>query len=334
MPMERKQVRLTDVATRAGVTVGTASKALAGTGSLRLETRQRVLAAAEFLHYFPNQQARTLLSGRSYTVGLITSDAPGRFSVPVMQGAEDSLATGQMAILFCDARGDSVREQHWIRTLVARNVDGFIVTSHRSDPRSSISAEVPVPVVYAYSPSEDASDVSVVPDDVQGGRLAGEHLLEVGRRRIAYVGGPDSYLASHLRMQGFVEALAAAGLSPATAPLFVPWEEAAGRRAARILTARGDDLDAVFCASDQIARGLLDELSAQGVRVPQDIAVVGFDDWDVMTLAARPQLTSVGMNLTRVGQVAAVRLLEAISGQRSPGLELVPCELAIRASSA
>jgi LacI family transcriptional regulator len=330
---DRKPVKLSDVAAHAGVTIGTASKALAGSGSLRLETRQRVLAAAELLNYYPNQQARTLTSGRSYTVGLITSDTPGRFSVPVMQGAEDSLATGQMAILFCDARNDSVREQHWIRTLVARNVDGFIVTAHRSDPRSSISSEVRVPVIYAYSPSEDPEDVSVVPDDVQGGELAGQHLIDVGRTRIAYVGGPESYLASHLRLEGLNRALSAAGLSLATAPLFVQWEEDAGRQAARILSTRAADFDAVFCASDQIARGLMDEFTRQGAQIPQDFAVVGFDDWDTMTLAAQPQLTSVGMNLTRVGQVAATRLLEAIGGQRTPGLEYVPCELAVRASS-
>jgi LacI family transcriptional regulator len=325
--------KLVDVAAMAGVSVGTASKALTGQGALRRETRQKVLAAAERLNYHPNSHALGLVSGRSYTVGLITSDQLGRFSVPVMLGAEDSLATGQMAILFCDAREDPVREHHWLQRLTARSVDGILVTSIRSDPRKSLSDLVAVPVVYAYSPSQRADDISVVPDDRQGGRLAGEHLLEIGRRSVAYVGGPPSFTAAHLRGDGLTDALTAAGLSLATAPLFVSWEEEGGRQAARMLLRRGDAFDSVFCASDQIARGLIDELKTAGRSVPEDVAVVGFDNWDIMALASRPQITSVDMNLTTVGQRAARLLTEAISGNPSPGTHYVDCTLVARGST-
>jgi LacI family transcriptional regulator len=328
-----KAAKLADVAALAGVSIGTASKALTGQGALRRETRQKVMAAAERLSYQPNAHALGLVSGRSYTVGLITSDRLGRFSVPVMLGAEDSLATGQMAILFCDAREDPVRERHWLQTLNARNVDGILVTSLRSDARRSLSDQVAVPVVYAYSPSEREEDISVVPDDRQGGRLAGDHLVEVGRRRIAYVGGPQSYTAAHLRGAGLTDSLSAAGLSLASAPLFVSWEEEGGRQAARVLLRRGDDFDAVFCASDQIARGLIDELAANGLRVPDDVAVVGFDNWDIMALASRPPITSVDMNLTTVGESAARLLTEAINGQPSPGTHYVECTLIVRGST-
>lgn len=329
-----KPPRLADVAALAGVTVGTASKALTGSGALKLETRQRVLAAAERLNYRANTAARALTSGRSYTVGLLTSDSLGRFSVPVMLGAEDSLATGQMAILFCDARADPVREQHWLKTLVARNVDGIIVTSHRSDARPSISHLVPVPVVYAYSPSDDPDDTSVIMDDEHGGRLAGQHLAEVGRRRLLYIGGPSSYTASHLRLRGFASAIQVAGAELAGPPIFTDWEEDGGRQAARIVTQRGDAFDGVFCANDQIARGFLGELQAQGRRVPEDVSIVGFDNWEAMTLATRPRLTSIDMNLKRVGEIAASRLLDLIAGQPRRGQELVPTELIVRESSA
>lgn len=329
-----KTARLADVAALAGVTVGTASKALSGSGALKLETRQRVLAAAERLNYRANNAARALTSGRSYTVGMLTSDSLGRFSIPVMQGAEDSLATGQMAILFCDARADPLREQHWLQTLVARNVDGIIVTSHRSDARPSISHLVPVPVVYAYSPSDDPDDASVIPDDEHGGRLAGEHLTEIGRRRLLYVGGPQTYTASHLRLRGFAAAIDAADAELVGPPIFTEWEEAGGRKAARIALQRDTEFDGVFCASDQVARGFLDELRAHGRRVPDDVSVVGFDNWEVMTLAARPRLTSVDMNLKRVGEVAANRLLDLIAGERIQGHELVPSELFVRESTA
>lgn len=329
-----KAVTLVDVARQASVGVSTASKALSGAPHVRRETRDKVIAAAEFLGYSPNGPARALKSGRTYMVGLITSDAEGRFTVPVILGAERSLASGRMAILFCDARDDPVRELHWIETLKARSVDGFIVTSHRSDPRASLTHLVDTPVVYAYSPSQLDTDVSVVPDDWQGGYLAGEHLVETGRSRIAYIGGPVAYEATCLRRDGAIDALAKFGLTLATDPLYVPWEEKAGRRAARTLLARGIEVDGLFCASDQIARGVSEELQSHGVAVPRDVAIVGFDDWQQMTLATEPELTTIKMNLETVGEVAANRLLEQLGGSPvSAGRERVPCELVVRASS-
>ncbi|AXE37663.1 LacI family DNA-binding transcriptional regulator [Acidipropionibacterium virtanenii] len=329
-----KRATLADVARQAGVAIGTASKALSGAPHVRQETRDKVLAAAESLQYQPSMAASSLKSGRTYSVGLITSDATGRFTVPVILGAERSLATGRMAILFCDAHDDPVRELHWVQRMLARRVDGFIITSHRSDPRKSLTGMMNVPAVYAFSPSEEDDDVSVVPDDRQGGRLAGEHLLEVGRRRIAYVGGPQSYDASHLRGDGLVDALSAVGLELVTAPLFVEWSENAGRQAARALLRRDADIDGVFCASDQIARGVSEEFQHHGVAVPAEVSIVGFDDWDVMTLATQPALTSVSTNLDRVGEVAATRLTQLIAGVPvTPGIERVPCDIVIRDSS-
>lgn len=329
-----KAPTLADVARQAGVATPTASKALSGAPYVRAETRAKVLAAADNLGYKGHAQGLPLVSGRTYTVGMLTSDAQGRFTMPLMLGVERSLATGRMGILFCDARADPIRELHWVQTLLSRNVDGVIVTAHRSDPRSSITHLLNVPVVYAYSPSEDDTDVSLAPNDLQGGRLAGQHFAELGRTRPAYVGGPKSYAASHLRRDGFVEALRSNGLDLATPEMFVPWEEKAGRHAARALQQRETVLDCVFCASDQIARGVSEELQALGVRVPEDIAVVGFDDWGVMTLATEPTLTSVSMNLDRVGELAASRLLQLIAGESvETGIEYVDCELIVRGSS-
>ena len=116
-------VRIVDVAALAGVSAGTASKALNGTGQLRAETRERVRRAAEQLGFTPDSIGRGLSSGRSYTVGLITTDSFGRFSIPVMLGAENALGAGEMSVLLCDSRDDPLREQHYLRTLLARRVD-------------------------------------------------------------------------------------------------------------------------------------------------------------------------------------------------------------------
>src|SRR6266571_4071673 len=182
---------ISDVARLAGVSPGTASKALNGRGALSLRTIQRIQQAAEQLGYQPNALARGLLTGRSFTVGLITTDSFGRFSIPVMQGAEDALGPGRISVFLCDGRGDAIREQHYIRSLLARRVDGIIITGRRTDERPPIDVKVPVPVVYAMTQSTDPDDCSLIPDDEQGGRLAVEHLLAGGRTRIGHITGPE-----------------------------------------------------------------------------------------------------------------------------------------------
>src|SRR5215472_10110017 len=133
-----RPVTITEVAELAGVSVGTVSKALNGRGSLRAETRDRVRSAAEQLGFQPNKAAVTLSSGRTYTVGMITTDTIGRFSIPLVMGAEDALGAGQMSVFLCDARDDSIREQYYLKTLLSRRVDGIIVTGRRTQARQPI----------------------------------------------------------------------------------------------------------------------------------------------------------------------------------------------------
>src|SRR5689334_22980155 len=159
-----RAVTISDVASLAGVSIATVSKALNGRDNVRAETRQRVLEAAQELSFQPNALARGLLSGQTRTVGLLTSDSVGRFGIPVLLGAEDAFGAGEMAVLLCDARGDAIREQHHLRALLSRRVDGLIVVGESTDPRPSVSGDLPLPVVYAYGPSEDPDDVSFVPD--------------------------------------------------------------------------------------------------------------------------------------------------------------------------
>ncbi|MBR7838552.1 substrate-binding domain-containing protein, partial [Actinospica durhamensis] len=192
----------------------------------------------------------------------------------------------------------------------------------------------PVPVVYAFMPSTDPTDCSIVPDETDGARRAVTHLLDMGRHNLALVAGPERHHSARARAEGAITALATDSLTPALEPLYGEWSEAWGRQAARILLRRNPDIDAVFCASDQIARGLTDGLREAGKSVPGDIAITGFDNWDVMTSAARPALTSIDMDLEGLGRDAANLLLAAIGGEPQHGVHLHPCRLAIRASTA
>jgi LacI family transcriptional regulator len=329
----RKPATISDVAHLAGVSVGTVSKALNGRGSLRAETRHRVVSAAEQLGFQPNKSAVALNSGRTYTVGMITTDTIGRFSIPLMMGAEDALGAGEMSVFLCDARDDPIREQYYLRTLLSRRVDGIIVTGRRTQARPPIGADLPIPVVYAFISSTDPRDCSVVPDEAGGARKAVDHLLAVGRTRIAHITGPEHHHSVAVRAAAAAARLREAGLAVGP-PLFGEWSEAWGRQAVKILLGSGDDFDAVFCGSDQIARGVADGLRAAGRRVPDDVALVGFDNWDVMALACQPPLTSVDMELEGLGRTAANLLLAAINGEPAPGRHAHPCRLVIRDSTA
>ena len=201
-PASKNPATISDVARLAGVSPGTVSKALNGRGALSLGTIARIQQAAEQLGYQPNALARGLLAGRTFTVGLITTDSFGRFSIPVMQGAEDALGPGRISVFLCDSRDDQIREQHYLRTLLERRVDGIIVTGRRQDPREPIGSDIPVPVIYAMTSSTDPADLSLVPDDAEGGADAVRHLLSTGRTKIGHVTGPRSFLAARLRAAG------------------------------------------------------------------------------------------------------------------------------------
>jgi LacI family transcriptional regulator len=323
-----------DVAALAGVSIGTVSKALNERPGISARTRAKVNEAARQLGFRSNALARNLLTGRSFTVGLLTNDSFGRFSIPVMLGAEDALQTGQIAVLLCDGRDDAIREQHYVRTLLARRVDGIIVTGRRTDPRPPLSTDFPIPIVYAMAQSSNPEDASVLPDDEGGGRLAVEYLLATGRTRIGHITGPENFRAARLRASGAADALAQAGFSMAgESPVHGVWSEEWGRQAASILLRKAPDVDAVFCGSDQIARGVASSLRELGRKVPDDIALVGFDNWTVMAEASRPPLTTVDMNLSQVGRIAAQTLLDAIEGRKAHGTQLVPCQLVVREST-
>ena len=175
---------------------------------------------------------------------------------------------------------------------------------------------------------------SILPDDEGGGMLAVQHLLATGRSHIGHITGPASFRASRLRAAGAERVLAGAGLSLAGGkPLYGEWSEVWGRQAARILLRAAPDTDAVFCGSDQIARGVAEMLRELGSRVPDDISLVGFDNWTVMAEAAQPPLTTIDMNLPEVGRMAAEVLLSAIAGQAEHGTRTVPSRLVVRSST-
>ncbi|MEU7875089.1 LacI family DNA-binding transcriptional regulator [Dactylosporangium sp. NPDC049140] len=334
MGRKRAQVTLTDVAKRAGVSIATASKALNSRGEVAPATRRRVQQAAEELSFQPNVLARGLISGNTRTIGLLTDElSAARFAIPVLLGAENALGNEQMSVLLCDARGDAIRRRHYIRTLLARQVDGFIILGDANDVRPSLTRDIPVPVVYAYCESDDPADLSVIADDAGGARLAVEHLVSLGRKRIAHITGDPGYRAARDRAAAFAEILDAAGLAPAGDPLFGQWSQRWGRHATARLLAAHPDVDAIFCGNDQIASGAAEALRELGRSVPDDVALVGYDNWEVFATECRPPLTTVDLNLEQLGATAVQHLFAVLDGVRHEGVVRQPGRLVVREST-
>jgi LacI family transcriptional regulator len=331
----RRRVTAGDVAARAGVSISTVSKALSGKGAVRHETRERILAAARELNFQTNQVATSLFTGKTNTIGVITSDQFGRLTVPVLLGAIEALAEHEIALVLCDGRGDPIREQYFVDSFLRRRVDGILVTGAGGFSRDSLRHGLPVPVVYAMAWSRDERDTSVVPDDGEGARIAARHLLSTGRDRLVFISGPQRDDASRVRSDATTEVLRERGLELVHEPLFGDWTERWGRQAIKQVLLSGTEFTGVVCASDQIARGVTEALREAEVDVPGKVGVIGFDNWDVMVEASRPPLTTIDMNLHEVGSTAAEALLAAINtGSLEPGIRRIDCRLVPRESTA
>src|SRR5436190_6926776 len=331
----RARLTIRDVARQAAVSVGTVSKALNNSGSLRQETRDKVIAIAKELGFRPNDLAQSLHRGQSFTVGLISTDSFGRFTIPIMEGLEECLTDSRIAVFMCNATDDPVREAQHVESLVGKRVDGIVATARRADRRGKL--EVPdrhLPVIYVFSQIDDPDAFCLLPDDEGGAELATGHLARLGRRRIAHLTGPERFEAVRLRRDGYRKGLAKAGLEEPEG-FYLPgvWSEGWGREGvAQLFRGRYAPPDAIFCGNDQIARGVADALRERGTAVPDAVAIVGFDNWEIMAEATRPPLTSVDMNLKELGREAGRKLMGLIAGERLRGVHRLPCTLVVRES--
>lgn len=305
-----KNPTLADVAAAAGVSIATASKALSNRYDVAETTKARVLEAAEELSFSPNLLARGLLGGRTQSVGIITSDLEGRFSLPIMMGAEGAMAADRSTVLLSNSRGNPELELQHAKALLSRRVDGLLLVGDAPEPRPPLRLQTGAPVVYVYAPSLDPADTSFVCDNAASAKLATERLISAGRRAIVHLGGPAQSLAAIDRAEGTRQAAAAAGLELiGGAPAMGDWHETWGWSSVHRLLDDGKEFDALVCGNDQIARGAMDALEARGLRVPEDVALIGFDNWSVLCADVRRPFSSVDLNLDALGRSAVQALI-------------------------
>ncbi|WP_144876775.1 LacI family DNA-binding transcriptional regulator [Microbacterium sp. 1.5R] len=329
-------VSIREVAERAGVSVGTVSNVLNRPEKVSADTVERVHAAIDLLGFVRNDAARQLRAGRSRTIGLVVLDVRNPFFAEIARGAEERADAHGLAVLVANSDEKAEREARHLDLFEEQRVAGVLVTPvGESAQRLERMQERGTPIVLVDRESQDSRFAAVAVDDIEGGRVAMQHLLEMGRRRVAFVGGPVTLRQVSDRLRGAQAVAGEAGVGLefiATAALTV--EE--GRRAGRQILDRvaGQRPDAVFAANDLLALGVLQSLVMTGdARVPQDIALIGYDDIDFAAAAVIP-LSSVRQPAALIGSTAVDLLLAGARGE-APDAEkaIFRPELIARAST-
>lgn len=320
----RKPAKLADVAQAAGVSVPTASQVINGTGRVAEETRRRVLEVARLLDYRPNALARSVAMGRSRTIGVLAENASGAFCMPVLVGITHALAENDLASILFDARHDADLRGEHVRHMVDRQVDGILVIGEGPDVAiEDLGVPAGIPVVHAFGPHDAAGTTSVHPDEFAAGVLAATQLLDGGRTRLAHVTADADLPSVRARREGFHSALRDRGLE-AVAVLHGAFSRDWGARAADRLLDADPAPDAVFAGSDAIAVGLAAGFEARGVRVPDDVAIIGYDHIAGYSEDVDPYLASIDPRLMTVGEQAARCLVALLDGQEFTDVAVAP----------
>jgi len=335
----RQSPTLEDLATAAGVSRSTASRAINGGLKVSPEAKAAVEAAIVALGYTPNQAARSLVTRRTASVALVIPEPDARvmmdpYFAAVITGVNDALRDTdmQLVLLMSRAGDDSARTLRYLR---GGHVDGAIVVSHhRADDWVETLGTIGLPTVFIGRPWNTGSGLPFVDlDNFEGGRLAARHLAGKGRTHLATVAGPTDMTAAVDRLEGWLQGLKEAGLQAAPV-VHGDFTTAGGAEAARNLFAQAPELDGVFAASDLMALGVVDTLRAAGRRVPEDVAVVGFDNHDIEA-ANGLGLTTVAHPMMEIAKQAGQLLIRAVE---NPGEQLepviYPAELVVRGSTA
>jgi DNA-binding LacI/PurR family transcriptional regulator len=327
---------LEQVAALAGVSRATVSRVVNGSPKVLPDTVAAVERAIGQLGYVPNRAARALVTRRTDSVAIVVPEPDSRvFSDPffagILRGVSTTLAptSSQLVLLIEPAEGD---DQRLLRYLRGGHVDGAIIVSHHwRDNVLQELAQLPLPIVFSARPlGVDVPVASVDVDNVAGARTAVEHLLSIGRRKIGTIAGPLDMTAGIDRLTGYKDVMKEAGLPEAVA--FGDFTPDGGEQAALRLFDEFPDLDGLFVANDLMATTALRVLSQRGRRVPQDVAVVGFDD-SVLATTTTPKLTTVRQPIERLGARLAEILLAKIGGAELTSPEIYGTELIIRDSA-
>lgn len=331
--MTRKnKVTIADIATKADVSISTVSRVLNDTAPVAAETRQAVLDAMQALNYQPNMFARGLASGQSMTVGVLTQHIHSPLYASLIRGILEGIDHSPYTPLFVDGYWQQEREERLVETLLRRHVDGLIVLGGSLPAETLRETARQVPLIVFGHQVPGLEDRCLQLDDYEGAYRATEHLIALGHRRIAHVTGNLEHDDAVARREGYLQALRDNRIEPIRELVAEgEYTEQSGLIAMEMLFGRGRTFSAVFAANDESAYGVRLALYRRGIRVPQDISLVGFDDIPSSAYTT-PPLTTVRQPAAEIGLAAAEAILKLM--QDKPfDLPQIPMELIIREST-
>jgi LacI family repressor for deo operon, udp, cdd, tsx, nupC, and nupG len=330
-PGPRNNYNIREVAEAAKVSVATVSRTLQMPDVVAPQTRARVQAAIERLGYRPNAQARMLRTARTHVIVALVPDISNPFFSEVIRGIEQVAHQNGYSVLLGDTQNSRVREKAYAELLATRQADGLITLLAHIPP---IVISASLPVVNACEYVKDKSITSVYVDNVAAAREAVEYLLTLGHRDIAFVTGPMDSPISIDRDQGYEEALQRAGIKRNRKLTAIgDFSVEAGIRAVDTLLAKKFRFTAVFCSNDEMAIGAMRAIKSNGLRVPEDVSVIGFDDIRFARYMD-PPLTTVAQPKDELGREAMSMLIELLRGSDMPARKrILPTQLVVRGST-
>jgi LacI family transcriptional regulator len=323
-----------DVAKRAGVSSATVSHTINGTRFVDPATQARVREAIAETGYRPNYFARSLRKRESRTLGLVIPDTTNPFFAEMARAIEDAGFAAGYSVVLCNSDRSVEKESIYVDSLLAKQIDGIILASANAQLATIAQIQTAgVPVVLIPGELGDFAVDILMTDDLAAGKLAAEHLLSLGHTRIACITGPRTTSASAGRVAGFEQVLAGAGLSLAASSRG-DFRAGRGRDAMAELLDSGADFTAVFAANDLTAIGALQTLHQRGLRVPDDISLMGFDNMQLSDLVT-PRLTTIAHSLPEIGPRTIELLVNRMADPGAPPVRLLlPARLVVRESTA
>lgn len=315
-------VTIKDIAKKANISYPSVSRALSGKPGVSSKTREKVLKIAKEMNYQPNALARSLVQNRTATIGLIIPDILNPYFPEIAKGVEDEAHSRGLSVFLCNSDWDGDREGKYIDQLIANRVDGIIIfptsSANISEIRRKAGRELPV-VILGTSQTEDVS-ISISIDNVLGAELSVMHLLNKKHRKLAFIGGKPGLSGVDDRLEGYKKAHEKFGLSVEEEMIVENgFTFESGYNAMNDLLDQSRRPDAVFAENDVIAMGVIQALRTRGLRVPEDIAVVGFDDIPIASMAGI-DLTTVRQPKYEMGKMAVSELHSVLQGESVPNV--------------
>ena len=328
-------ITIKDVARESGVNISTVSRALNNGYGVNPETRDLVVAVAQRLNYRPNRVARGLVTGRSHSLALVVSDIRNPFFAEVARGAADAARVEHCDLVLCNSDLDPLRQMEYVQSLLEKRVDGILMNSvaalNQEDQKKLAECGVPIVLLNRSVASRAFSTVSA--DNEAGGVLAAQHLLKLGHSEIAHITGPRQHGNLSDRTRGFVETLTAGRRPVSPVVLHGAFNFEGGRDLTAKALEQHPEITAIFAANDVMAFGAVRAILDRGMRIPEDVSLIGFDNIEFSSII-HPPLTTIHQPKYELGQAAVEILLRLARNKtrRTPESRVLGVELIERQS--